>query len=118
MKWLCLVILTLSSSVFAYSECPQDNKIIAKCTANAWVPLYPYIWVCQDAHSNYSLSLNAGRDYVDNYEVTTEEDERQISFTAIDPEASKLNLTIEKKTLRGVFSFDGVLGFSKKYTCK
>jgi hypothetical protein len=96
---LILASLFIGNLAFATPQlCPTNSQAIATCTAKAWVPMIPFVSVCDDG-SKFQLVMDpgAGRGYMV-YEVAETVTEAGVTYSAVEANTDNLQLTIKNST--------------------
>jgi hypothetical protein len=89
---LILASLFIGNLAFATPQlCPTNSQAIATCTAKAWVPMIPFVSVCDDG-SKFQLVMDPGAGRA---ETVTE---AGVTYSAVEANTDNLQLTIKNST--------------------
>ncbi len=104
----------------AASLCPQGSTQISACVADAVVPVYPFVSICQD-QSGYNIVMDAGGlSSPDLMPATRQDSDAAAVFTVKESDDDGVTISIEKNGAKPKAQLSyKMLGsdISSKYTC-
>lgn len=122
-KWMILAVCLMGLQAQARpTMCAPGMKEVIACTADAWIPFYPFTSVCQAPSGEVLLSIHAGSTtQAGILAVTVSTAPNTTTLTVNDPEYSAMAFSFAKAAgpkTKAVLSWDGWTGRSEEaYTC-
>lgn len=123
---LVLIALVLSFSSFANAAeklCPAGSVEVSQCVADAVIPFYPYVSICQSG-TNFSIVVDAGSTTSpEQYNVSRTDSQTEVAFTVTDADTDGLKFTITRCScddkVKATLSYKLVgADMNNGYTCK
>lgn len=121
-KWMILAVCLMGLQAQARpTMCGPGMKEVIACTADAWIPLYPFVSVCQAQNGEVLLGLHAGSTtQVGILAVTVSTAPNTTTLTVNDPDYDGMAFSFVKAAgpkTKGTLSWNSLGGSGSAYTC-
>ncbi len=124
MKNILLLSLMLVGMPLAHGAktlCPEGSTEISACVADAFIPVYPFVSICQD-QSGYMIMMDAGgMSSTDTMLATRTDSDTSAMFMATESDADGVMVTIQKsgaQKVKATLSYKMLTAdMNSSYTC-